>query len=362
MGCRIVFGSRYDFQPHCGLVGCTNGSLLAVVGPRLVGRPFGDVGARCRRGVLYCATSWYIDRCGVGLHAVFGNGFWWVFRADKPFFQETLPACILAAEGAVYDLVGQGFQASGEVDGWTNAMLCHYQTQHSHSVAEDCVAVGSDVNPRMKLGAWLAARLYEGDLASVVSRMRRLEFTAIALHSDWINASDQFASKRRSSPSGTSEKSRLQKVWCSTTSIDKPPFGMSPKVRRRASSVRKRDKCNGLCGLIWQRPPIWIWVGCFGGGRTCAGGTVGWRWGRGERLEDGVYVGRFEGWVSGSTQVRLYRVLDEKHVVLWSGPIMPLDLDEDMVSFKTLDGRTATPFLRSLDTFSPEIRHRGDGS
>ena len=79
----------------------------------------------------------------------------------------------------------------------------------------------------------------------------------------------------------------------------------------------------------------------------------------GSSFGDGIYAGRFNGVVTGGTMVRLYRVVDEQRFDLWSGTIMPLDLDEDMISFKTTDGRSATPFLRSLDTFTPEIRHQG---
>ena len=71
-----------------------------------------------------------------------------------------------------------------------------------------------------------------------------------------------------------------------------------------------------------------------------------------------VAVGRFEGGVSGDTRLRRCRVLNEKHVDRSMGPIVPMNLDEDMVWFKTTDGRSATPFLRSLDIVSPEIRHR----
>ena len=246
------------------------------------------------------------------------------------------------------------------MEGWTNAVLCHYQTQHSHSVAEDCVAVGSDVNPRMKLGAWLASRLYEGDLASVVSRMRRLEFTAIALHSDWINASDRIRLETALKPlrnireEQVAEGLVLYHLDRQATLRDESEGPSSRIIGPQAGLVSWSLRVDLAAPIDLDLGRVFLAVDGHAPVELLDGdGVVG------SAFEDGVHVGRFEGWVSGSTQVRLYRVLDEKHVILWTGSIMPLDLDEDMVSFKTMDGRTATPFLRSLDTFSPEIRHQG---
>ena len=41
-----------------------------------------------------------------------------------------VPGVYQVAEGAVFDLVGEGLSSSREVDSWMNAILCQYQTQH----------------------------------------------------------------------------------------------------------------------------------------------------------------------------------------------------------------------------------------
>jgi len=270
------------------------------------------------------------------------------------------PKVYLAADGPVYDLVGQGINASGEVDGWTNAILCHYQTQHSHSIAEDCVTVGSESSARKELATWVASRLYEGDLASVVSRMRRLNFTGIAFHGDWFSPSDrrrlEIALKPLKHKRETTEAEGVVLYLLDADALLKEE-NEGPSVRMIGPEAGTVDwalrvdlaapvgmKLGYVFVEVQGHPPVELKDGH---------GLVGTSFG------DGIYAGRFNGTVTGGTMVRLYRVLDERRYDLWSGPIMPLRLDEDMISFKTKDGRIATPFLRSLDTFSPEIRHQG---
>ena len=270
------------------------------------------------------------------------------------------PSVYLTADGPVYDLVGQGINASGEVDGWTNAILCHYQTQHSHSIAEDCVTVGSESSSRRELGTWVASRLYEGDLASVVSRMRRMKFTGIAFHGDWFSSSDRMRLETALKPlkyrrETTSAEGVVMYMLDPDVLLREENEG--PSVRmigpeagtvewslRVDLAVPTSMELGYIFVEVQGHPPVELKDGH---------GLVGTSFG------DGIYAGRFTGTVTGGTMVHLYRVVDEKRFDLWSGSIMPLPLDEDMISFKTTDGKAATPFLRSLDTFTPEIRHRG---
>jgi len=73
----------------------------------------------------------------------------------------------------------------------------------------------------------------------------------------------------------------------------------------------------------------------------------------------GIYAGHFNGVVPSEVDVRVYRVQDGKISTLWSGPVVPLGEPEDLLTFRLDDETSATPMLRSLDAFSPEIRHRG---
>ena len=77
-------------------------------------------------------------------------------------------------------------------------------------------------------------------------------------------------------------------------------------------------------------------------------------------VNDGaIYAGHFKGPVDGEANVRLYRVIEGKRSTLWEGSVVPLDLPEDLLTFYLENEDQARPMLRSLDAFSPELRHRG---
>ena len=106
-----------------------------------------------------------------------------------------VPGVYQVAEGAVFDLVGEGLSNSREVDSWIDAILCQYQTQHKRPIAEDCVAVGPDANPKVEKARVIAARLYEGDRQGVMSLLQSWGFTALAVHLDWMDAADRMRLK-----------------------------------------------------------------------------------------------------------------------------------------------------------------------
>ena len=45
--------------------------------------------------------------------------------------------------------------------------------------------------------------------------------------------------------------------------------------------------------------------------------------------------------------------------MLWAGPVVPLAIGEDRLTFRVDEAGQAEPQLRALDIFSPEVRNKG---
>ena len=190
--------------------------------------------------------------------------------------------------------------------------------------------------------------------------MRRLNFTGIAFHGDWFSPSDRMRLESTLKPlkhmrETTEAEGVVLYLLDPEAPLRKEKEGPSARmVGPESGTVDWSLRVDLASPIGMELGYVFVEVQGHAPVELKDGhGLVGSSFG------DGIYAGRFMGTVTGGTMVRLYRVVDDQRFDLWSGPIMPLALDEDMISFKTADGRIATPFLRSLDTFSPEIRHRG---
>jgi hypothetical protein len=298
------------------------------------------------------------------------------FVVGLPFRQRTLsgevPSVYNESSGPVYDLVGQGINQSAEIDSWINATLCQYQTVHGRSIAKDCMRcrtgssadLAEDCAPedseRAGLNAWITARLYEGNVEAVMARLQGLNFTSMAVHPDWIRKSDrmrlQHALSQRT-PAVETEVADGVLLYSVDPEDQEMVLTDGPPLRLvgpesdplnwflRVDLVLPPGMTRGrFFFVVGQQSPIEL---------RYRGGVIA------NLNGGGIYAGHFNGPVDAEVPVRLYRVQDGKTSTLWSGPVVPLDLTEDLITFRLDSEKTATPMLRSLDAFSPEIRHRG---
>jgi len=270
------------------------------------------------------------------------------------------PSAYQEASGAVFDLVGEGTSISREVDSWMNAILCQYQTQHGRPIADDCVSVGPDSNPRVALSSWVVNRLYEGDVPSVFSRLRSLEYTALAIHYDWIAQSDaiRFQDVLRGYD-GVSETARGDGVTVYPIAADTPKRPMARGAASRFSGP------VGNTSLVWplrvdvlmnrdqELARYFLDVGAGELMELKDKGTV-----PGAQYEDGLFTLRENLAVSGPQDVRLIAIDEGVNRELWSGSVVPIEGAEDRLSFRLDSAGEAMPVLRAMDIHSPEVRSR----
>lgn len=264
------------------------------------------------------------------------------------------------AEGPVFDLVGEGTSISREVDSWMNAILCQYQTVHSRPIAEDCVAVGPAVNPRVPLARWVAARLYEGDSQSVIGRLKQLGFTALAVHYDWIDAGD--ALRIKTALEGLSVHAEEE----TAEGVSLYVFDDQTQEAVQMPATSARIVGPPAVSVDWNMRVDLLVPDGFDAGRFFAvvdpymsvelkdnAGLPG------DQFGDGRYSGTWADTVEGEVRFRLIHVKAGETSVLWAGPVVPLAIGEDRLTFRVDEAGQAEPQLRALDIFSPEVRNKG---
>jgi len=270
------------------------------------------------------------------------------------------PSVYSSAQGAVFDLTGEGIRDSREVDSWMNAILCQYQTQHKQPIAEDCVAVGPAVNPRVQMARWVSQRLYEGDSLSVVNRLKRLGFVAIAVHYDWIDPGDRLRLKTAlAGLSVQTERDQAEAVAVyrfgdrrlggreaegPPSRLVGPPPG-SFEWPLRVDLMAPKDTDLGRFFVVAE-PHSLVEL------KDNAGLP-------GDEYGDGVYSAALRASVDGEVDLRLIRVQDGETTILWRGSVVPLPLPEDRITFRTDGPDRVVPHVRALEIFSPEVRNRG---
>lgn len=281
-----------------------------------------------------------------------------------PFRQVThawdAPAAYQAADGAVFDLVGEGVSASRESDAWINAMLCQYQSQHGRPIADDCVAVGPDVNPRVPMSAWVGTRLLEGSADDAIRRLSSQGYTAIAVHYDWLDPSNgaRIESALRG-VTGVRETERGDGVVVY-------PFAAGMQVGVVENGPPERLQGPDLTGSIqWRmrtdlivprdRETARYFISLEGSEpkELKDKSTV-----PGAQYDDGIFSVALVQEASQSVDVRLTEVNEGNTRVLWSGPVTPIDTKEDRISFRMDETGAVGTMLRSMDMHSPEVRSR----
>jgi hypothetical protein len=263
------------------------------------------------------------------------------------------PTVYASAEGPVFDLVGEGINQSREVDAWMNAILCQYQTHHKRPIAEDCVAVGPDNNPRIPQGRWIYERLVAGEVSAVTERLAQQGFTSLAVHYDWLDAGDRI---------------RLQAALAPLAFRTETAVAEGLVMYDVAPVVETQDAEEGLevRPMDWRLRVDLIDAALEGAGRFFVEVDPDTRFELKDRSQtpgaqpkDGIYTGSLMHAVDGAVPFRLLQIKAGAEKVLWSGTVVPLDIDEDLLTFR-MDGEAqAQPALRALDIFSPEVPSRG---
>ncbi len=288
-----------------------------------------------------------------------------------PFRQQmrstTVPAAYMDTDGPVLDLIGEGINANGEVDAWLTAMLCQSQTQHQRPIADDCVAVEASANPRAVLNRWLAARLYAGDTGAVNRRLSRMEFTEVALHTDWLMPSDGVRLRAALQDLSPHNPPRTSDGVVFFTVGDAPdgatPEGPAQRITGPTSSASDtfdwRMRLYLVTGLEHPRARYMVHIVDTDGAEHRA--EISNRGSSPEdKIDDGLYTADWQGTVTSGQPVllTLFRLDESQNVQLWSGPVMPIDLDEDQINFRFAEDGSAEPMLRAVDSFAPEVRNR----
>ena len=270
------------------------------------------------------------------------------------------PSAYASAQGAVFDLTGEGISISREVDSWMNAILCQYQTHHKQPIAEDCVAVGPATNPRVPLARWVAQRLYEGDSLSVINRLKRLGFSAIAVHYDWIDPGDRLRLQTALQGLSVKTESDLAEAVAVYRFEDRskghheadrsperlvgPPIGSVDWKLRVDLMVPKDEDLGRFFFVADASESIEL--------KDKAGLP-------GDQFADGIYSATYGATVPGEVDFRLIQVKQGETTTMWQGPVVPLRLEEDRITFRMGEDGRVVPHLRALEIFSPEVRNRG---
>ena len=284
-----------------------------------------------------------------------------VWTVGLPFRQRSMvadvPEVYWHAKGAVFDLVGEGASTSRESDSWMSAILCQYQTVHGRPIADDCVAVGADVNPRTTLSRWVSDRLYEGNRGAVFSYLGSLGFTALAVHYDWLDEADRLRIRAALTGSTTFTETRLAEgvgltpfgggegtvvaSSASPTRLVGPPVAGDIDWNLRVDLLipRTRRKTHYYLRVQDQRPVELLDVAGLPG----------------DQYDDGTYSCTSQ--LSVNREVFFQLLEEENNIkrVLWSGPVVPLNISEDRITFRMDEAGRVAPLLRSLDTFSGTV-------
>jgi hypothetical protein len=294
-----------------------------------------------------------------------------VFWVGAPFRQLVLPtappAAYLDNDGPVLDLTGEGINPNGDVDAWLTAMLCQFQTRHQRPIADNCVVVEASANPRVVLNRWLADRLYAGDLGAVNRRLGRLGFTEVALHTDWLMPSDR--ARLHASLAGlsgdTPPRASDGVVFFAVgdvpdgPEIEGPPKTITGPRSSEADTFTWRLRLALVTGL--QRTPARYKAYIIDNSGDEHRIEISNRGSSPEDKEDdGLYTADWERTVAAGEPIALtiFEVGRGQLNRLWSGTVMPLDLDEDQINFRFADDGSVEPMLRAVDTFAPEVRNR----
>ena len=284
--------------------------------------------------------------------------------------------------GAIFELMPTGTDPSGEFDNWMSATSCLYQTSHGNPIAEDCVSLPVQRNPRMKRARWVEDRLLEGQATLVQTHLEDAGFGGLAWHPDLYSKGDR--ARLAESLSGWSSVTKTldggEHIWLYPMTAREQPI--HPTM---ADVPAKSNGANGGSGVssanhvfvdlqIHYSPtaieqdegtpvPEWKTASYFvrttqpngierSSQLTNDGTTVGdWQ-------DDYTWTAMLTGPLPETLTMELMAIQSGTTTTLWQGTSQ-LTGDNDRLAF-LLDNRTARPVNTGADRPAPPAR-RGSG-
>jgi hypothetical protein len=290
-----------------------------------------------------------------------------IATVQLPFRQRVLPADVPAAysqgKGPVFDMLGEGMDPNGEVNAWFNGIVCQYQTLHQRPIADDCVVVEKGANPRIQIGRWMAARLYEQDVDSINLRMNRFGFTEVALHTDWLGPSDRVrmtTALSKLSPNTKPHRSggvQIYTVGDAQQGVEKEGHARSIQGPETAL-IDWHMRLDLIVGKNVESARYFVSIEDPEGTSHSVEIRDHGRW-PGEKPGDGILNAHWMGKIAGPVTMSLSQIRNGEKREIWSGLVAPLELKEDRLAFRLNDKEEAEPMLRALENFFPEVRNRG---
>ncbi len=290
-----------------------------------------------------------------------------VATVQLPLRQRVLPADVPAAyaqgEGPVFDMIGEGLDPNGEINAWFNGIVCLYQTLHHRPIADDCVVVEKGANPRIDMGRWMAARLYENDVGSVNRRLNRYGFTEVALHTDWLGPSDRIRMTQALSllspnkPPRRSGGVHIYTVGPASEGVEKE--GVAQAIEGpNTDPVDWHMRLDLIVDRTVETARYFVTIVDVKGASHSVEIRDHGRW-PGEKPNDGILNAHWMGTIQGPVAMSLSQIRNGERREIWSGSVAPLELQEDRLAFRLNDNEDAEPMLRALENFFPEVRNRG---
>jgi hypothetical protein len=281
----------------------------------------------------------------------------------------TAPAALGLAEGPIFEFLPEGTNPNGEVESWLSAMSCLHQVDHGQAIADDCVTVPASSSPRALLGRWVGARVLEGNASVAWERLSGLGFSAVTWHPDLVHPTTNY---RVEEALGQLEELRPEEGHNDgQVRIFQLPEGVAPDPSIPSPQGASAIAAGQTTVANW-RPRIGLSVppSLLGSGRYFVrlhpaggepkklelrdgGGSGGW-------AGDGLLMAGWKGPVQGDFAMSILAVKDGEWTELWTGQVDPVAGTEDPLIFRmSASGDAAWPALVALDTFAPEVVHRG---
>ena len=270
------------------------------------------------------------------------------------------------APGPVLDLYPEG-AAPPELDHLFTRLACFAQTRHGQAIADDCLSVDIQANPRYRIGQWVLARAMEGDGTRVAEVLGAAGFGAIAVHADLFSAGDRarlLAGLDAVDPEPVvrtdgGERLVLLRLDPAAEPRDPTPeLDETPPARLRtaplvegADSLRVEVQGVDALGVEPGEPgyAFRIWDG-DAIDRTLELRDDGLA--PGDMPDDAAWIARWDSPLPPMLLAELIRRDGEESTVLWGGPIH-LGAADERLSFRDLGNGTARPLAMAAAQLSP---------
>ncbi len=300
-----------------------------------------------------------------------------------PFRQSTTyaPTASIYAQstgGPILELLGSGVDPSAEFENWQSASSCMQQSRHGRTIAEDCVSLPVQSNPRAQIQRWVEDRLRDGEAAIAKKALEEMGFGSVIWHPDIYAPGDRVRMRKALSewPEPTVQTDGGGHLWLyrldPAEKVDPSLPEDRPSIAHGMSHLRESDEIShafielqvtkdpgaldapeDMLISSWQSAEYQVrYKDSFGANRITSitnDGSVTGDW-----PDDYTWTGLLSGPLSPRTEIDLFMVEGADTRQLWSGPAQ-INRVNDRIAFR----RTATgarPTNVSADRPHPAAR------